>query len=314
MRTPVVHEPGRGQLAHAGIHDRVARAALAPRLEPRVAALPAEPVELGAERAVLDVREVPQDVGKEIAPAQLADERVRVAAQPVVPLRCGEHAVRDAADADRAELQVGGQLRCGGHGRQVALGRVTREPRAGLLARAAEESLQASMRMRLARGPWLARGLGEAQPLQRCEPRRRQLVTGEPLHARERLGERQRIARVPERCVDRVRTPAPVQHQPRRHEQPVVEALRLHTRCAERAFHAVVPRAQLRLVLVVPVDGVRVCGARRARQHVGRVAVRERQPRAACAIDADSSVSAPSTKRMRVGAMSARANHAGSLA
>ena len=75
MPSPVVHEALRRELAHAGVDDGVAGAALLPRVE-RVGVV----VPVVAARPVVGPRGVGtgrEDLLVEVAPAELADERAR---------------------------------------------------------------------------------------------------------------------------------------------------------------------------------------------------------------------------------------------
>ena len=74
----VVHPARRAELAHAGVDDRIARAALAPGVEVLVVAVPVDRVELAAVGVVGVARVVQEHVGVEVAPRELA--RVRVVA------------------------------------------------------------------------------------------------------------------------------------------------------------------------------------------------------------------------------------------
>jgi hypothetical protein len=71
-----VHPAGLRQLAHPGVDDRIAGAALAPGVEVLVGAVPLEGVELGAMGVMGVGRVVQEHVGVEVAPRELAGVRV----------------------------------------------------------------------------------------------------------------------------------------------------------------------------------------------------------------------------------------------
>ena len=140
----VRHEPRGEELPHRGIHDRVARSTLAPRLGdvarigqrasgPRHAAI-ARLEGLGR-----DTRRVPQDVRIEVPPGEFRDEPLRVGA--VGPRQRSGH---DLERREQPESKVGTETRRGGRigepvsrsgiPAQAALG-TARQPRRQPLAR-----------------------------------------------------------------------------------------------------------------------------------------------------------------------------------
>ena len=87
----VVHPALAAQLAHGGVHERVAGAALAPGLEALLGVAPRDRAAVALlELRARVAREVAQHVVVEVAPAQLAPERL------------GSHAARAAAPRSRA--------------------------------------------------------------------------------------------------------------------------------------------------------------------------------------------------------------------
>ena len=133
---PVVHPPGRGQLAHPGVDEREAGAPLLPGLEPGAGFVVGHPGHR-AQVAPRRVRPMPQDVGVELAPGQLGDEGRRAGRGRH---RGGGEVGQQGARVDLAELQRLGQPRGAVQIRSVAalavvgdsVGQEGRPARAGL--------------------------------------------------------------------------------------------------------------------------------------------------------------------------------------
>jgi hypothetical protein len=82
----VVHPATGAQLAHPRVDDREPGAPLRPGGEVRVVVLPLQGVQLGPERLARVARVVQEHVGVEVAPGELAHERVAPgAAMPARP-------------------------------------------------------------------------------------------------------------------------------------------------------------------------------------------------------------------------------------
>ncbi len=116
-----VVDPGlRGQLAHPGVHQRVARLAGLPGRQVGRVVVPAHAAQRRLEGGPQHLRVAGEVVAVEVAPAELAPEgllpRTQAAGQAERPADLGRGA--------HAEAQVGGQARGGPLGEQVAPARV----------------------------------------------------------------------------------------------------------------------------------------------------------------------------------------------
>jgi hypothetical protein len=172
------------QLAHRGVDDRIAGAALAPGVEQLLVVVPLEPVVLGLVGAACVGGVVKQDVRVEVAPRQLAGERLAAAL---------ERARLELARRDAAEVQVGRQLRRAAGEVVVALlvaAEAVGEPAVGPLARRALAGREGLARLRLRRGGQAPGG----QPAREVQGARRAVD----------LAARQLLPRPPERGEDRV--------------------------------------------------------------------------------------------------------------
>ena len=101
---PVVHPARRRQLAHPGVHDRKAGLALAPALEAVRVVAPGDVVVARLERDIGQVWSLGEGVSPPVPPRQLTNERGTT-------LRLGTHDIEQRSRRDRAELEVGRQIR-----------------------------------------------------------------------------------------------------------------------------------------------------------------------------------------------------------
>ena len=248
----VVHPARVPELAHAGIDDRHAGAALAPGIEPCLQRpRPAEIGEARVQRLVGHLREVVQDVVGELAPAQFGEETVAVfGGDGIAGI---EHRRGHALHRDLAEVQVRRQPRGARLGGHVACRGVTGQ-------RLAEEPRQRVAGAGLARGealpeagvPWRRRrgqqGV-ERDPVRRFGCVRR----GQP---RRRVPQPRRAPlrprRFPERREHAVRIALLRRHLPGLEQQRAVETLRMQAGFAQGALDLRVALLDRRLVAARP--------------------------------------------------------------
>ena len=117
---PVVHPACRPQLTHAGVHQRIAGAAALPGLQPFGIVAPGHGLVFRAEGPVDDGREMVEQMGREVAPAQFRDELVRLARRNGAGVRRLSRPLGRAPGTDLAPVQVGGQAAGRGKGGMVA--------------------------------------------------------------------------------------------------------------------------------------------------------------------------------------------------
>ena len=244
----VVHPARRGELAHARVDDGIARAALAPGVEVLVGAVPLDAVEVALMSVARVGRVVEQDVGIEVAPGELAGERV-VATRLLLQFARG----------DAAEVQVWRERRRAA-GQPVVVGRVAvdavAQPRvhsrtAGLLAARAGLDL---------------RQLADAQVRGHRDLARRAVD----------IPARQLLPGAPERREHRVRLRlADVGHE------VAGRAARLDARFAQRVLDPAVTRERIRRDVGGEIDGARAVLTRQLRQlALGRAAGHHEVPAA----------------------------------
>ena len=192
MRTRLCIQPRRQQLAHPRVHDRVAGAAVAPGREPLVAPAPGERVVLGPERAVLDVREVPQHVRVEVAPAQLGDElRGRASAARASACGRGPALRHDAPTPSVPNLRSADRRDVARSRRHVATRGVGREAVPAVVAPRSRSSRARASRSPAGHGA----AVGGAKPSARAsQPVGREGGWGRAAPAAVRRGDRQRLA------------------------------------------------------------------------------------------------------------------------
>ena len=226
----VVHPAGGEQLAHAGVDDRVAGLAAAPRREP--VARPGigvddEPGELGPQGRPRRLRPPVEHVGVELAPAQLAPERglVRIVAETGKQL----------ARVDHPEAQVGRQPARAVDRRTVARLGVPVDPAREELLHQLVGGVLAGRRQRGGGRQngrvALARNLGVSEPLDLVGRRNR----GPPAGL---------LPRPSERREDRVGRSVGLDDRPRRDRVRTVDEGERSARRAEPSRHrGVAPRA-----------------------------------------------------------------------
>ena len=275
----VVHPAGRPELPHAGIDDRIARAAPLPGPQADRVVRPGKLRVVGPQRRVARVRKVEQQVIGELPPAELAEIGLGAAAGD---LRRGRAAdgradrMPDAAGRDLAEVQVRRQAARALAIGPVAIGGIPRErrvekPRQPLLA--ARGARRPGLRHRAVpgdRGEQPERG-------ERLGPGRR-LCGPQPAGRRDWLGRLVlREQRPPERREHLVGPALLRGHVHRLEEQRPVEALHREPVGRERLLDLRVAGDHRRLVAAVPDDPARPALLRDRPEHLERAAAADHQ-------------------------------------
>ena len=258
---PVVHPPGRAQLAHAGVDDGEAGAALPPRGELVARLVVRHPLELGPQVVARGLRVVEQHVGVELPPGELLAVGRRALAGEAAQV------VQHRARVDLAPLEVHRHVRGGVEVGPVALAVVVLELLAPVLPPASSGGLLAGRRQAEVVGERLvghAVGVGD-------EPAHRTQVAG-------RFAPAVLLPGAAERREDLVRRPVALGHPARRHGVRRPGADELDVVLRQGRVDALVASAAVRTEVRGDVHPVGPDLARRADDLGHRVAGADGQP------------------------------------